>query len=303
MRRILQEVRRIAGTRATVLITGESGTGKEMIANLLHSKGPNPKAPFVAVNCAALPESLLEAELFGHVKGAFTGATQDRAGRFEEAEGGSLFLDEIGEIPASVQVKLLRVLQEREIVRVGENRPRSVSFRLIAATNVDLEAEVAARRFREDLYYRLNVVRMHLPPLRERPEDIRPLATRFVRECAEQNGVPPRPVSDAAMQTLTAYPLPGNVRQLHNIIERALLVATGTAIEATDLALRAPGQSPDELGDGSLPELLEATERRLITRALAEADGVTAVAARRLGIPDRTLRYKIGRLGLRPGND
>ncbi|MGE0191549.1 MAG: sigma-54-dependent transcriptional regulator [Planctomycetota bacterium] len=302
LRTLLGQVARVAPSRATVLVTGESGTGKEMIASLVHRQGGAPDAPFVAVNCAALPESLLEAELFGHARGAFTGAHQERAGRFEEARGGTLFLDEIGEVPLAVQAKLLRALEAREIVRLGENRPRSVEFRLVAATNVDLEAEVAAGRFREDLYYRLAVVRLHVPPLRERPEDVRPLVARFLRDSAARNGVEVRALSDEALAKLVTYPFPGNVRQLKNIVESALLMAPGPRIEAEDLAL--PRPRAQALPEGTLVEMLDETERRLIRQALAACDGVTAAAAERLGIPDRTLRHKIRRLGVRdPGND
>ncbi|MCA9313951.1 MAG: sigma-54-dependent Fis family transcriptional regulator [Planctomycetes bacterium] len=302
LRTLLGQVARVAPSRATVLVTGESGTGKEMIAALLHRQGGTPDAPLVAVNCAALPESLLEAELFGHARGAFTGAHQERAGRFEEARGGTLFLDEIGEVPLAVQAKLLRALEAREIVRLGENRPRPVDFRLVAATNVDLEAEVAAGRFREDLYYRLAVIRLHVPPLRQRPEDVRPLVARFLKDSAERNGVPVRALSEAALERLVAYPFPGNVRQLRNVVESALLMAPGARIEAEDLAL--PSPRADALPEGTLVEILEETERRLIRQALAACDGVTAAAAERLGIPDRTLRHKIQRLGLRgSGND
>ena len=299
MRRVLQQVRRVAGSKASVLITGASGTGKEMVAQALHTQGPDASAPFVAVNCAALPESLLESELFGHAKGAFTGATQDRLGRFEEAREGTLFLDEIGEVPLPIQVKLLRVLQEREVVRLGENQPRPTDFRLVAATNVDLEGEVASGRFREDLFYRLNVVRIHIPPLCERPEDIRPLAARFVKECASANGVPPRPLSDAALSTLITHPLPGNVRQLRNVIEGALLVSTEPHIQPGDLSLGP--RAVDLAGARTLPEVLEATERRLIRDALRAADGATAAAAQALGIPVRTLRHKVQKFGLRDG--
>ncbi len=306
MRPVLRAIRQVAATRASVLITGESGTGKEMVAKLLHTQGKQPEAPFVAVHCAALPESLLESELFGHARGAFTGASADRTGRFEQAHGGTLFLDEVGEFPASVQVKLLRALQEREIVRVGENEPRSVSFRLIAATNVDLEREVAEGRFREDLYYRLNVVRIALPPLRERPEDIRPFVTRFIHECAASNDVPPKPMSEEALKALIACEFPGNVRQLRNVVEGALLVASGPEIQPHDLSLRTPTSLPSDVNlDGqTLREALERVERRLIRRALAAAEGVTARTADVLGIPDRTLRYKIRKLGIREeGND
>ena len=300
MRAVLEQVRRVAATQATVLITGESGTGKELVANLLHENGTDAAAPFVAVNCAALPESLLESELFGHLRGAFTGAMQDRAGRFEEAEGGTLFLDEIGEIPHSVQVRLLRVLQEREVIRLGENVARPVSFRLVSATNVDLERCVEDGQFREDLYYRLNVVRIAVPPLRERPEDIRPLALKFIHDAAERNGVRARPLSSGALDALVAYPFPGNVRQLQNVVEGALLVAGRDQVEVSDLSLPLPRNGQGEPSpEAPLPVVLDETERRLIRAALVRSDGVVSKAADVLGIPQRTLRYKMRRLGLR----
>lgn len=225
IREILQIVERVADTRTTVLITGESGTGKELIARMLHEKSSRANGPFVAVSCAAIPETLLEVELFGAVKGAYTGAETDRVGKFEAADGGTLFLDEIGDIPPMIQVKLLRVLQEREIERLGSNKPIPVDVRLVAATNRDLEEAVQAGTFRADLFYRLQVVHIHLPPLRERPEDIPLLVEHFIQRYAQENNRAMQTASPAALQLLQAYPWPGNVRELENAIESAIVLA------------------------------------------------------------------------------
>ncbi|MEN3000605.1 MAG: sigma-54 dependent transcriptional regulator [Armatimonadota bacterium] len=225
IREVLQIVERVADTRTTVLITGESGTGKELIARMLHEKSSRANGPFVAVSCAAIPETLLEVELFGATKGAYTGAETDRIGKFEAANGGTLFLDEIGDIPPLIQVKLLRVLQEREIERLGSNKPIPVDVRLVAATNRDLEQAVQAGSFRADLFYRLQVVHIHLPPLRERPEDIPLLVEHFIRKYAEENRRAMQTVSQEAMEILKHYPWPGNVRELENTIESAVVLA------------------------------------------------------------------------------
>jgi two-component system response regulator AtoC len=306
MRDVLRTVRRIAATQASVLITGESGTGKELIASLLHEEGAAPEGPFVVVNCAALPASLLESELFGHVKGSFTGASEDRKGRFEEADGGTLFLDEIGEIPPAVQVSLLRVLQEREIVRVGENTPRPIRVRLITATNRDLEEEVRAGRFREDLFYRINVVGVHVPPLRDRPADLAPLIHAFTRDCAEREGIAPLPFSDAAISALAQYAFPGNVRELRNIVERALLLSPGEVVEVDDLPLSvvrgsgAEGVAEDDVG---LVSAVSSLEQRMIREALSRGDGVQTRAAALLGIAERVLRYKMKKYGIQRAPD
>jgi DNA-binding NtrC family response regulator len=302
MRRALEMVRRVAPTWATVLVTGESGTGKELVARLLHAHGPNPKGPFVAVNCAALPEGLLESELFGHARGAFTGAVRERRGRFEEADGGTLFLDEVGEMAPALQVRLLRVLQEREIVRVGENAPRKVEVRLVAATNRDLAAEAKAGRFREDLYYRLQVVPIHLPPLRDRPEDVPALVERLVRETAARHGRPGVRVSREALERLRAHAWPGNVRELANAVERAVLLCQGDLVKVGDLpdAVLAPSERaasstpPRE----TLEQAVESLERAWIRAALERAGGVGTRAAAELGIDERVLRYKRKKLGL-----
>ncbi|GMV36616.1 MAG: transcriptional regulator [Fimbriimonadales bacterium] len=225
MRQVLEIVEQVASSRATVLLTGESGTGKEVVAKMIHERSPRSGKPFIAVSCAALPETLLEAELFGHEKGAYTGAVGRREGRFELADGGTLFLDEIGEVPLSVQVKLLRVIQERELERLGATKPVRVDVRLVAATNRDLQQAVDEGSFRADLFYRLQVVHIELPPLRDRPEDIRPLALRFVQKYCAENAREPLALADEAIEALLTYRWPGNVRELENVIERAVVLA------------------------------------------------------------------------------
>src|SRR5918998_2838651 len=246
LRSVLDLARKVARHPSTVLISGESGTGKELVARLVHRASPRAAAPFVAVNCGAIPEALLESELFGHAKGAFTGATAERLGLFEEADGGTLFLDEIGELPAALQVKLLRALQEGEVRRVGDNQPRTVDVRVVAATSRDLEAETAAGRFRSDLYYRINVVHLHLPPLRERREDIPDLVRHFLDAYNRRFGLAVRRVSPEAMRMLMDYPWPGNVRELENVVERALVLADGPEVVAEHLhpALRTTAAPP-----------------------------------------------------------
>ncbi|MEP0765712.1 MAG: sigma-54-dependent Fis family transcriptional regulator [Fimbriimonadia bacterium] len=231
MRQVLEIVEQVASSRATVLLTGESGTGKEVVARMIHEQSPRSGKPFIAVSCAALPETLLEAELFGHEKGAYTGAVGRREGRFELADGGTLFLDEIGEVPLSVQVKLLRVIQERELERLGATKPVRVDVRLLAATNRDLHQAVDEGSFRADLFYRLQVVHIELPPLRDRPEDIRPLAQRFVQKYCSENGREPLVLRDEAIEALLNYRWPGNVRELENVIERAVVLARPDAQE------------------------------------------------------------------------
>jgi len=234
-RLLLDRVRLVAPSDATALIIGESGTGKELVARLLHTLSGRAQQPFVAVNCGALSETLIESELFGHEKGAFTGAAASKPGWFEAADGGTLFLDEVGDLPPSVQVKLLRVLQEREVVRVGSRQPRKVDLRLVAATNVNLEAAVQAGRFREDLYYRLNVARLTLPPLRERGGDIMPLARHFLEQYAKRLRIAPPELSFQAQERMLAHAWPGNIRELENVIHYAMLVCRNGRVEAADL--------------------------------------------------------------------
>src|SRR5216117_2474055 len=301
MRQALELVARVAEHKNTVLITGERGTGKEVIAQAIHRASPRAAQAFVAVNCAAIPDTLLESELFGYVKGAFTGAAGDRPGLFEQADGGTLLLDEIGELPLPLQAKLLRVLQESEIRRVGDQRTRRVDVRVLAATAKELAAEAAAGRFREDLFDRLNVITIHLPPLAERRADVKPLARHFAARLAGRLG---RAVvlSDDTLARLEAQRWPGNVRELEHAIERAAVLADHELLEPADFRkepLPAP-RSPEEQGAGSgtLREAVEAAERQAIVAALQAAGGNRRAAAQQLGVSLRTLFYKIDRYHL-----
>jgi len=301
MRQALDVVARVAAHRTTVLITGERGTGKEVIAQAIHRAGARAAGPFVAVNCAAIPEMLLESELFGSVKGAFTGASGDRPGLFEQADGGTLLLDEIGELPLPLQAKLLRVLQESEIRRVGDQKTRRVDVRLLAATAKDLAAEAGAGRFRHDLFDRLNVVTIHLPPLSERREDIVPLARHFAVQLARRLGHGLE-LSEAAVAWLREQPWPGNVRALEHAIERAAVLTDKEILEPTDFRKEPlpPPSSPGERGEGSgtLREVVEGAERAAIAGALQAAGGNRRAAAKRLGVSLRTLFYKMDRYGV-----
>jgi len=312
MRRVLEVVEKVAPTRTTVLITGDSGTGKERIARMLHEKSDRVAGPFMVLNCAALPEPLMESELFGHEKGAFTGAAQRNPGVLRAAHGGTLLLDEIGELPMSLQVKLLRVLQERKVRAVGSTVESDIDVRVLAATNVDIEAQVAQGRFRTDLYYRLNVIRIDLPPLRERKEDLPGLIDAFLRRFALEHGKPVRGISPDAFRLLEAHSFPGNVRELENIIERAVALAEGTTLTVADLpAGLAAKQAPLDFVDGFiLPEngcqiddVLAQAERRLILQALERAGSVRSVAAKLLGISLRSFRYRVAKLGIDIGED
>ena len=306
MRRILELARKVARHPSTVLVTGESGTGKEVVARYVHRESPRADAPFVAVNCAAIPEALLESELFGHARGSFTGATAERRGLFEEADGGTIFLDEIGELPVALQVKLLRALQEGEIRRVGESASRAVDARLLTATSRDLEEDVAAGRFRSDLYYRINVVRLHLPPLRERREDIAPLARHFAGMHARRLGMASAPaITAAAIRHLEEYGWPGNVRELENTIERALVLSEAGRIDAEHLAPagHAAGNGATAADGASLTDLsvkrqTETLERTLIAEALTRTGGNRTRAAQLLELSHRALLYKIRDYGL-----
>ncbi|MCO4770713.1 MAG: sigma-54-dependent Fis family transcriptional regulator [Deltaproteobacteria bacterium] len=292
MQAVLDVVRRVARSRSTVLITGESGTGKEVVARALHASSDRVGAPFVAVNAKALADGVLESELFGHEKGAFTGANRARAGLFERADGGTLFLDEIGEIGADFQSKLLRVLQEREVQRVGGEKTRSVDVRLVAATNKDLEAEVQAGRFREDLYFRLAVIPVHIPPLRERREDIAPLARHFlVRQSSEQR----RSLTGFSPEVeawMASHAWPGNVRELENAVERGAVLCRGDVIELEDLLLPARNRRPAAGSIGTLQEALHEATKGAVSAALAAAGGVKTDAAETLGV-DRTTLYRL----------
>ncbi len=301
MIQLLELLERAAGYKSTVLVTGESGTGKEVIARAIHAQSPRREAPFVGVNCGAIPENLLESELFGHAKGAFTGADRARRGLFAEAHQGTLFLDEIAEIPTALQVKLLRAIQEEEIRPVGESKSQKVDVRIIAATARDLEQEIAAGRFREDLFYRLNVVRLEVPPLRDRAEDIPLLVDHFLGRFREALGKNVRRVSDEALERLVSYPWPGNVRELENLIERAVILTDGDVIEPSHLpTMSAPApEGAREDADFSLKRGRKVFEAGLIRRALAATDGNRTHAARLLEISHRALLYKIKEYGIR----
>ena len=301
MRSVLDIATKVARHASSVLITGESGTGKELVARLIHRRSPRANAPFVAVNCGAIPESLLESELFGHVKGAFTGASTDRRGLFEEAEGGTLFLDEIGELPVALQVKLLRALQEGEIRPVGGNADKPVDVRVVTATARVLEDEVAASRFRSDLYYRINVVRLHLPPLRERKEDVPALVQHFVAQHNKRLGTRVVGVSPAAMRALMEYRWPGNVRELENVVERAIVLSEGDQVELKQLPAEVRGGPPKGStrdGDLSVKRQTGALEKSLIEQALERTGGNRTRAAELLDLSHRALLYKIREYGL-----
>ena len=303
---VFEDLRKVATTRSTVLIRGETGTGKELVARAIHYASPRATKPLVKLNCAALPEGLLESELFGHEKGSFTGADRRRPGRFELADGGTLFLDEIGDVSQAMQAKLLRVLQEREFERVGGNETIKVDVRVIAATHRELETMVQAGEFREDLYFRLNVFPIQIPPLRRRKEDIPELARFFLkRHAAEAARFHLEDFTADAIARLASYPWPGNVRELENVIERAVILCTeGTRIDADDLrfldlgARRPPAELEATAEDGSLPQALERIERDELVRAMEEGKGSKAAASRILGINRSTLYYRLRKHGL-----
>ena len=305
MEEALNVAARAAPSQASVLILGESGTGKELVARAVHAASPRREEPFVVVNCAALSESLMESELFGHEKGAFTGAARQHAGRFEQADGGTLFIDEVGEIPAVAQVKLLRVLQERSFERVGGTAPIHVDVRVIAATNRDLRQMIGSGAFREDLYYRLNVVSVSLPPLRHRRRDIPALIDHFLAHYSQLNDKPVDGLSREATDTLMRYSYPGNVRELQNIVERSVVMARDPVISLRDLPPEvgaAEGDVAIPVGAGEaegrdLPDQVEALERQAIREALDRAEGVQSRAADLLGISERNLRYKLKKYG------
>jgi DNA-binding NtrC family response regulator len=306
MQEVFDTIKQVAPSRATVLISGESGTGKELAAHAIHTLSERDQAKFVAVHCAALSPQLLESELFGHERGAFTGAMERRVGRFELAAGGTLFLDEIGEIDPATQVKILRALDPGVFQRVGGNQTIQADVRLVAATNKNLEKLVAEGKFRDDLFWRLNVVQIHMPALRERREDIALLAAHFLKRSAEENKKPKRELSEEAAQCLTAYAWPGNVRELRAAVEHAVVLATGSKITPMDLppALReaaAVGGATSIPFSGNQLNLHE-TEHRLILRALEDCEGNRTAAAKKLGISRRTLHRKIKALKLEPAS-
>jgi two-component system response regulator AtoC len=298
----LEMVERAAEVKATVLLTGESGTGKEVLARAVHAQSTRRGEPFVAVNCGAIPDTLLESELFGHARGAFTGADRAQRGLFIEADGGTVFLDEIGELPPSLQVKLLRVLQEEEVRPLGEAKSRQIDVRVVAATARDLEQEVASGGFREDLFYRLNVLRIHVPPLRERRRDIPLLADHFLAHSSATLGRPIEGMTDDALERLVAFHWPGNVRELENVIERAVILARGSQIGLSELPANvvSPEVVPGEVapGDLSLRRSRKALEADLIRRALQATEGNRTHAARLLEISHRSLLYKLKEYGI-----
>jgi len=301
MKQVYQLLRQVAPSEATVLIRGESGTGKELIANALHYNSPRSGRNFIKVNCAALPEGVIESELFGHEEGAFTGAVKTRKGRFEMADGGTIFLDEIGDLSPLLQVKLLRVLQEREIERVGGNKIIPVDVRIIAATNRPLEEEIAEGTFREDLFYRLNVFPVHLPPLRERHGDIMLLTDHFVEKYSKKNRKDIKRISSSSIDLLTSYHWPGNVRELENCIERAVLLSTDGVIHAYHLPPSLQSAESTDTGlTSTLPEALDKLEEELLRDALKSSRGNRAEAARHLGISERIMGLRVEKFGINP---
>jgi two-component system nitrogen regulation response regulator NtrX len=309
IRALIESIGKVADTAARVLITGENGTGKELVARALHRQSPRARKPFVEVNCAAIPGELIESELFGHMKGSFTGAIQDRAGKFEQADGGTLFLDEVGDMSLAAQAKVLRVLQDGDVTRIGGAKPRKVDVRVIAATNKKLETEIAEGRFREDLYYRLNVVPIQVPPLRERREDIPLLVDHFLMQFARNDGVAPRSMDAASIERLTAFEWPGNVRELRNTIERLLILASGPRVTAADVERLTGTRASATGGLGGLEDAASfeafklAAERAFLAVKLRQHDWNVAETARALDMPRSNLYKKIARHGLARENE
>ncbi len=308
MQEVYDLIQKVAGSKANILVTGESGTGKELVAKAIHFNSPRRDQAFIPINCGAIPENLLESELFGHEKGSFTGATQQKPGMFEVASGGTLFLDEIGELPAMMQVKLLRVIQERELRRVGGTKNLPVDVRLIAATNKNFEQEVAEGRFREDLFYRLNVIRLDLPPLRERREDIPLLVEHFFRKfTGESEGK----VTEGALRRLLDYHWPGNIRELENVIERCVVLGYSEELTEECLPPQLQGQGAAPAGEiAEIPEsgfdledYLGEIEQRVLLKALERTSGVRKRAAELLGISFRSIRYRLAKFGIDPGGE
>ncbi len=303
MEEVINVAARVADSKANVLVTGENGTGKEVLAKGIHYLSPRRDAPFVAVNVPALTETLLESELFGHEKGAFTGADKMKKGRFEIAHGGTIFLDEVGDIPQSIQVKLLRVLQEHQFERVGGTEKIEVDVRIIAATNKDLEQKIKDGTFREDLYYRLNVVSIKIPPLRERKEDILPMVESFIEKYCKENNKEKMEISKEAADVLMKYNYPGNVRELENIIERAVVLTRKKVITLNDLPMNIKGFKEEKtlaaLGEGTLTDQVEALEKQLIFDALQESAGNQTKAGKLLGLTERNLRYKLKKYNIK----
>ncbi len=300
MQEVFATIERVAPTRATVLLAGESGVGKDLIARAIHFHSPRRDRPFVKINCTALPENLMESELFGYEKGAFTGANTTKPGKFEQADTGTVFLDEIGDVPAVIQVKLLRILQEREFERLGSNKTRHIDVRVIAATNQDLRAALEQGTFREDLYYRLNVVPINIAPLRDRMQDIPFLAEHFLQKYAAEAGNRLQSITPAAMSRLADYHWPGNVRELENVIERSVVMCTGDRLDVADIKLDNAPRPRSSANDFSLPPgmTLDQYEQEIIREALKRADGNKSQAARALGLTRNALRYRLTQMGL-----
>ena len=300
MQEVFATIERVAPTRATVLLAGESGVGKDLIARAIHFHSPRRDRPFVKINCTALPENLMESELFGYEKGAFTGANTTKPGKFEQADTGTVFLDEIGDVPPGIQVKLLRILQEREFERLGSNKTRHIDVRVIAATNQDLRAALEQGTFREDLYYRLNVVPINIAPLRDRMHDIPFLAEYFLQKYTVETGNRIQSITPAAMSKLADYHWPGNVRELENVIERSVVMCTGDRLDASDIKLDNAPRPRSMAGDFSLPPgmTLDQYEQEIIREALKRADGNKSQAARALGLTRNALRYRLTQMGL-----
>jgi two-component system nitrogen regulation response regulator NtrX len=304
IRLVIDKIDRVAKTPARILVTGENGTGKELVARAIHSQSTRAEEPFVEVNCAAIPSELIESELFGHMKGSFTGAIADRAGKFEQAHGGTIFLDEVGDMSLAAQAKVLRVLQDGVVTRIGGAKPIEVDVRVLSATNKNLEAEITEQRFREDLFYRLNVVPIHVPPLRERREDIPLLVAHFVNVLTKREGVAPRTVAPEAVERLSKLDWPGNVRELRNTIERLLILAAGPRVTADDVGRLGGRHDTDQTGLGSLlecktfEEFKHAAERAFLLAKLREYDWNVSETARGLDMPRSNLYKKIERYGL-----
>lgn len=293
MEEVMSKAVRASGSNATVLVTGESGTGKELVAQAIHQLSARNEGPFVPVNCSAIPENLIESELFGHEKGSFTGADRQRIGKFEQADHGTLFLDEVGELPLNAQVKLLRALQERHIERVGGSAAIAIDTRIIAATNRNLEEEIEKGQFRQDLFYRLNVIGIELPPLRQRKNDIPVLAEHFIRQYAEEHGKDVRALTSEALDMLVKYPFPGNVRELGNIIEQAVVLTRNDMITPRDLPSHLTVVQEEYTGSLGLDDQVAALEKTTLQNAMRQADGNKSAAARLLGISERKIRYMI----------
>ncbi|WP_373389194.1 sigma-54-dependent transcriptional regulator [Pseudomonas alcaligenes] len=303
MKTLRQQIQKLARSQAPVYISGESGSGKELVARLIHEQGPRAEKPFVPVNCGAIPSELMESEFFGHKKGSFTGAIEDKQGLFQAADGGTLFLDEVADLPLTMQVKLLRAIQEKAVRAVGGQQEVVVDVRILCATHKDLAAEVAAGRFRQDLFYRLNVIELRVPPLRERREDIPLLADTMLRRLAEGSGLPAARLTGEALDKLKCYRFPGNVRELENMLERAYTLCEDDLIQAADLRLADAAPASDS-GDASLAQIdnledyLEEIERKLIMQALEETRWNRTAAAQRLGLTFRSMRYRLKKLGI-----